>query len=85
MKAFIYRLIQDDIRITNLIQSLDNVGIDAGRFYLGNVNLIFHYIKINDDTENIDTYNKLIENVDVAVFESDDAMSAYTSYAYRRN
>lgn len=61
MKDNIVRLIQDDIKISRLIDTLEQLNIPASHYYLGNSKVIFSLMKIPEIEPNLEIYYQLIE------------------------
>lgn len=61
MKENIIRLIQDDIKISRLVNALESLNISAYQYNLGNVKVIFSLMGIPEDEEKSEIYFKMIE------------------------
>ncbi|MGV3612778.1 MAG: hypothetical protein ACO1N0_17590 [Fluviicola sp.] len=61
MKANILTLIQDDIKISRLTNTLDRLHVPANHYPLGNAKVIFSLMEILEAEQNVEMYYKLIE------------------------
>ncbi len=61
MKANILTLIQDDIKISRLTNTLDRLHVPANHYPLGNAKVIFSLLEIPETEQNFETYYQLIE------------------------
>ncbi|WP_294671331.1 hypothetical protein [uncultured Fluviicola sp.] len=61
MKANILTLIQDDIKISRLTNTLDRLHVPANHYPLGNAKVIFSLLEIPETEQNFEMYYQLIE------------------------
>ncbi len=61
MKANILTLIQDDIKISRLTNTLDRLHVPANHYPLGNAKVIFSLLEIPETEQSLETYYQLIE------------------------
>ena len=61
MKANILTLIQDDIKISRLTNTLDRLNVPANHYPLGNAKVIFSLLEIPETGQNFESYYQLIE------------------------
>jgi hypothetical protein len=61
MKANILTLIEDDIKISRLTNTLDLLNVPANHYPLGNAKVIFSLLEIQESEQNLETYYQLIE------------------------
>lgn len=61
MKANILTLIQDDIKISRLTNTLDLLNVPVNHYPLGNAKVIFSLMEIPETEQNFEMYYKLIE------------------------
>ena len=61
MKKNIIRLIQDDIKISRLVNALERLNISAYQYSLGNSKVIFSLMGIPEDEQNSEIYFKMVE------------------------
>lgn len=62
MEQYIIRLISHDVKISNLVNTLEDLNISAGYYYSCNSSLIFYLMGIKATEELIDKYNQLVES-----------------------
>ena len=61
MKKNIIRLIQDDIKISRLIDNLERLNVSAHHYSLANSKVIFSLLGIPEDEQKTEIYFKMVE------------------------
>jgi hypothetical protein len=85
MKDNIVRLIQDDIKISRLIDTLERLNIQAYHYHLGNSKVIFSLMNIPEIEPNLEIYYQLIERAeDLAEYNTPEKMEALADEVFRQ-
>lgn len=61
MKENIIRLIRDDIKISRLINTLEDLNVSAHQYSLGNSIVIFSLMEIDENEQHSEIYFKMVE------------------------
>jgi hypothetical protein len=84
MKANILCLIQDDIKISRLTNTLDRLHVPTNHYPLGNAKVIFSLLEIPEEEQNFEIYYKLIEQAaDSEKCDSNEKLEELAEGAFR--
>lgn len=61
MKTNVLTLIKDDIKISRLTNTLDQLNVPVNHYPLGNAKVIFSLLEIPETEQNLESYYQLIE------------------------
>lgn len=76
MKSNIVHLIRDDIKISKLINTLEQLKISARHYHLSNSTVVFSLMGIPEDEPNLEIYYKLIEQgADLDKYDSNEKIA----------
>ena len=62
MEQYVIRLIRHDVKISNLINTLEDVNISARYYYSCNSSVVFYLMGIPSTEELTDKYSQLVES-----------------------
>lgn len=82
MKHHIIQLIKDDVKVTQLIQTLQKLDISAGQYYLCNSSVIFYLMGILDDEPMLEKYSGLIEAAELGIMNDPKKLTVFSCRVY---
>lgn len=83
MRRNILRLIQDDVKITRLVHTLDNLHINCYDYLLNNSTVIFSLMGITPCEEINEEYYKMIEKASDEDYSTSDKMKDLSMEIYK--
>lgn len=85
MKKNIVRLIQDDIKISRLINTLERLNVSAHQYNLGNSKVIFSLLGIPEDEHKAEVYFKMVEQgEDLAKYDSNEKIEELSEEIFKQ-
>ncbi|MNK12768.1 hypothetical protein D3C87_308440 [compost metagenome] len=81
----IVRLIRDDIKISRLINTLEQLNVSAYQYTLGNSKVIFSLMGIPDEEQNFEIYYKMIEQgEDLTKYDSNEKIEELAEDVFKQ-
>lgn len=85
MKKNIIRLIQDDIKISRLINTLERLNVSASQYNLGNSMVIFSLMGIPEDEQKTEVYFKMVEQgEDLTKYDSNEKIEELSEEIFKQ-
>jgi|GEM_PF-4130364 len=85
MKKNIIRLIQDDIKISRLINTLERLNVSASQYNLGNSMVIFSLMGIPEDEQKTEIYFKMVEQgEDLTKYDSTEKIEELSEEIFKQ-
>lgn len=78
MKHHIIQLIKDDVKVTQLVQTLEKLDILTGQYYLCNSSVIFYLMGIPDSEQMIEKYSGLIESAEFGIMNDPKKLTVFS-------